>query len=54
MWICTPASLDQEVGLGLGNQVGFARLSELLHQAGFESVRLATRTPVNLVLEVRP
>ncbi len=29
--ICTPASLDQEVGLALGAQAGEARLSEVLH-----------------------
>jgi hypothetical protein len=51
--ICTPASLAQEVGLGLGNQVGFVRLSEILAQAGFSHVRLATTTPVNLVIETR-
>jgi SAM-dependent methyltransferase len=51
--ICTPASLSQDVGLGLGNQVGFARLSEILGQAGFTQVRLATTTPVNLVIEAR-
>ena len=52
--VCMPASLAQEVGLGLGNQVGFTRLSELLGEAGFSSVRLATSTPVNLVIEARP
>ena len=52
--ICTPGSLDQEGALGLGNQVGPARLSELLEQAGFREVRVATTTPVNLVLEARP
>ncbi len=52
--ICTPASLAQEVGLGLGNQVGFERLREILEQAGFRDVRLATTTPVNLVIEARP
>ena len=51
--ICTPASLAQEVGLGLGNQVGFARLNEILGQAGFSHVRLATTTPVNLIIEAR-
>jgi SAM-dependent methyltransferase len=51
--ICTPASLAQEVGLGLGNQVGLARLTEILHEAGFSHVRLATSTPVNLVIEAR-
>jgi 2-polyprenyl-3-methyl-5-hydroxy-6-metoxy-1,4-benzoquinol methylase len=49
---CTPNSLSQEVGLGLGAQAGEQRLRRLAQQAGFRSVRLATRTPVNLVLEV--
>jgi SAM-dependent methyltransferase len=52
--ICTPASLAQAVGLGLGNQVGVARTTELLNQAGFRSVRVAAETPVNLVYEVKP
>ncbi|HVN51140.1 MAG TPA: class I SAM-dependent methyltransferase [Acidimicrobiales bacterium] len=52
--ICTPASLAQEVGLGLGNQVGFERLSKILAEAGFRHVRLAATTPVNLVIEARP
>jgi SAM-dependent methyltransferase len=51
--ICTPASLAQEVGLGLGNQVGFARLREILAEGGFSHVRLAATTPVNLVIEAR-
>lgn len=52
--LCTPASLAQEVGLGLGNQVGETRLRKLLAGAGFGHVRRATETPFNLVLEVRP
>ncbi|HUI02992.1 MAG TPA: class I SAM-dependent methyltransferase [Acidimicrobiales bacterium] len=52
--ICMPSSLAQENGLGLGNQVGFTRLSELLTQAGYSSVRLVTSTPVNLVIEAKP
>ncbi len=51
--LCTPCSLAQEVGLGLGNQVGEKRLAELLTQAGFGHVRRATETPFNLVLEAR-
>jgi SAM-dependent methyltransferase len=49
---CTPHSLSQEVGLGLGAQAGEERLRGLARQAGFSDLRLATRTPVNLVLEV--
>jgi 2-polyprenyl-3-methyl-5-hydroxy-6-metoxy-1,4-benzoquinol methylase len=52
--ICTPASLAQEVGLGLGAQAGERRLRDLLSQAGFTRVRRATDTPFNMVLEARP
>jgi SAM-dependent methyltransferase len=52
--ICTPGSLDQEVGLGLGAQAGQRRLTAVLHEAGFSHVRRAAETPFNLVLEARP
>jgi hypothetical protein len=52
--ICTPGSLDQEVGLGLGAQAGERRLAAVLHEAGFSRVRRATETPFNLILEARP
>jgi SAM-dependent methyltransferase len=52
--ICTPASLDQEVGLALGAQAGEARLAEVIKEGGFSDVRRATETPFNLVLEARP
>src|SRR5208283_4472896 len=45
--ICTPASLDQEVGLALGAQAGEARLTEVLKEGGFARVRRATETPFN-------
>ena len=51
--ICVPTSLDQEVGEGLGAQAGEARLSELIREAGFASVRRATEGPFNMVLEAR-
>jgi ubiquinone/menaquinone biosynthesis C-methylase UbiE len=51
--VCTPASLAQEVGLGLGAQAGQKRLTEVLNQAGFRHVRRAAETPTNMVLEVR-
>jgi len=50
--VCTPASLAQEVGLGLGAQAGQKRLTEVLNEAGFTSVRRASETPTNMVLEV--
>lgn len=52
--ICTPGSLAQEVGLGLGAQAGPKRLGEVLGEAGFSRVRVATTTPFNLILEARP
>jgi 2-polyprenyl-3-methyl-5-hydroxy-6-metoxy-1,4-benzoquinol methylase len=50
--VCTPASLAQEVGLGLGAQAGQKRLTEVLNEAGFGSVKRAMETPTNMVLEV--
>src|SRR5689334_7555745 len=52
--ICTPASLAQEVGLALGAQAGEARLAEVITEGGFSSVRRATETPFNLILEAKP
>jgi SAM-dependent methyltransferase len=51
---CTPNSLAQEVGLGLGAQAGEERLREVAHKAGFSNLRHAARTPVNLILELTP
>jgi SAM-dependent methyltransferase len=50
---CVPASLSQEVGLGLGAQAGEKRLREVLQEAGFTQVRRAAETPFNMVLEAR-
>lgn len=52
--LCTPASLSQEVGYGLGAQAGEARLRNVVTQAGFRKFRRATQTPFNLVLEAKP
>jgi 2-polyprenyl-3-methyl-5-hydroxy-6-metoxy-1,4-benzoquinol methylase len=52
--LCTPASLSQEVGLGLGAQAGEARLREVVTTGGFTRFRRATETPFNLVFEARP
>jgi len=51
--LCTPASLSQEVGLGLGAQAGEARLTGVLKAAGFTRVRRAAETPFNIILEAR-
>lgn len=50
--ICTPNSLSQEVGLGLGAQAGQRRLTEVCREGGFANVRRAAETPTNMVLEV--
>ena len=52
--VCTPASLSQEVGLGLGAQAGEARLREVVGAGGLTRFRRAAETPFNLVLEARP
>jgi SAM-dependent methyltransferase len=52
--ICTPASLSQEVGLGLGAQAGEGRIREVATSGGFKRFRRATETPFNLVFEARP
>jgi SAM-dependent methyltransferase len=51
--ICVPHSLSAEPRTALGAQAGEARLTGLLHDAGFGSVRRAAQTPFNIVLEVR-
>jgi SAM-dependent methyltransferase len=52
--ICTPSSISQEVGLGLGAQAGEKRLKQVAVSGGFRSFRRATETPFNLILEARP
>ena len=52
-FICTPNSLSQEVGLGLGAQAGEARLAKVFAEAGFSHFRRATETPFNLIFEAR-
>lgn len=51
--VCTPVSLAQEVGLGLGAQAGQKRLTEVLNAAGLTQVRRAAATPFNMVLEAK-
>jgi len=52
--ICVPTSLSQEVGAALGAQAGEAMLRKVIGGAGFSSVRRATETPFNMILEARP
>jgi SAM-dependent methyltransferase len=52
-FICTPASLSQEVALGLGAQAGERRLRQVATEAGFSRFRRATETPFNMIFEAR-
>jgi 2-polyprenyl-3-methyl-5-hydroxy-6-metoxy-1,4-benzoquinol methylase len=52
--VCTPASLAQEVGVGLGAQAGELKLRQVVSAGGFSRFRRATETPFNMVLEARP
>jgi SAM-dependent methyltransferase len=52
-FICTPASLSQEVALGLGAQAGERRLRQVVTEAGFTKFRRATETPFNMIFDVR-
>ncbi|NNL66680.1 MAG: methyltransferase domain-containing protein [Myxococcales bacterium] len=51
--VCVPSSLDQEVGEALGAQAGERRLRDVVTAGGFATLRRATETPFNLVLEAR-
>ena len=52
--ICVPTSLSQEVGAALGAQAGEAALRRTIAAGGFASIRRATETPFNMILEARP
>jgi ubiquinone/menaquinone biosynthesis C-methylase UbiE len=51
--ICVAHSMTEDPKTALGAQAGQARLTEILHEAGFTHVRRATETPFNIILEVR-
>ena len=51
--VCVPTSKSQEVALQLGAQAGQARLTKVLNEAGFSSVRRTSENQSNMVLEVR-
>jgi SAM-dependent methyltransferase len=51
--ICVAHSMSAEPRTALGAQAGEARLTALLHEAGFTGVRRAAETPFNLIIEAR-
>lgn len=53
-FLCTPGSLSQEVGAGLGAQAGERKLREIITGAGFATVRRVAESPLNMVFEAKP
>lgn len=51
-FLCTPSALAQG-GEALGAQAGPAAIGRVLRDGGFDEVRVAVETPVNLVFEAR-
>jgi SAM-dependent methyltransferase len=51
--LCVPNSHSQEGDYCLGAQAGPSRVEAIVKDAGFESFRIADRTPVNLVYEAK-
>ena len=52
-FICTPSSLAQEVGRGMGAQSGETGMRAVFEEAGFTQFRVAHTSPFNLVYEAR-
>ena len=51
--LCTPSALAQGGGVALGAQAGPTAITQVLIDAGFTQVRVATETPFNYVFEAR-
>jgi len=51
--ICTPASLSEKGGAGLGAQASEKALHEVAREGGFHHFRKVTETPFNRVFEIR-
>lgn len=51
---CTPNSLSQDVGYGLGAQAGEDQTREVVTEGGFTRFRRAAETPTSLVFEAKP
>lgn len=52
--ICTPASLSEPGGAGLGAQASEAQLRKIAEAGGFTRFRRSSETPFNRVYEIRP
>lgn len=51
--VCVPSALSQSGGEAIGAQAGAAVLERVLSDGGFSNVRIATRSPFNMVIEAR-
>nr|WP_254523670.1 methyltransferase domain-containing protein [Natrinema caseinilyticum] len=51
---CTPNSLSQEVGYGMGAQAGEERTREVVTEGGFTRFRRAAETKTSLIFEAKP
>ena len=51
--VCVPASLAQEIGMGLGAQASDSAIERVVKAGGFTRFRRATETPFNRVFEAR-
>jgi SAM-dependent methyltransferase len=51
--ICTPTSLAQDVGLGLGAQAGPGRLREVFAEAGFSRFDVVSTSALNMIVQAR-
>ena len=53
-FFCTPCSLSQEVGRGIGAQGGEPAMRSVFEEAGYSSFARATETPFNIIYQARP
>lgn len=51
--LCVPHSHSQEGGYCLGAQAGPERVRQIVEDAGFTRFKIAQRTPVNLIFEIK-
>lgn len=52
-FVCTPCSLSQPVGRGLGAQCGEPGMRAVFEEAGYSSFKRAAETPFNIVYQAR-
>lgn len=53
-FLCTPCSLSQEVGRGMGAQSGEPGMRAVFEEAGYSSFERIAETPFNIVYEAHP